>query len=350
MKKLFLCFLFFVCFASFLSAISLDEPSLSISEKINYLNSVSHSEAIYLLEHSAFLQTIAIEKIEEYETVRASSPFKKSAQARFFTIVDNQKQPIADTPIIIKYPTLQEVEEKHETSSGTVINKSYNLEYATTTVTTDKSGVATFGLSAFEYPILAEVRFFLPIFAGNETEIVAAYENLTDEQREVLSIGFACKVGGKKRNNLKLAIYIVDFTNLEVPFTRNMVGTALLGEFMKRGYLWPGNYDTNVLKKYGIDLENTLTNAYKDFGGNVHDFIFGQSKVSEPVKIDGKWYCTCTAHIKIWNMKLNILSKDIVCEVSVSTPEGSTQAMTLARQKLGADVLADIIEFGFEFQ
>ncbi|MEL3908704.1 MAG: hypothetical protein P1P64_06800 [Treponemataceae bacterium] len=288
---------------------------------------------------SDFFSSVKIEILSSFENTRAGTPFQNSAKAKFSLLTASGKteNSLSNAEIIIFYP---EQNEKEFSINNKIIK-------------TDANGIASFSLPTFEYPLMSEVRFVLRIFGIGKTldkkSKPLEFKLLTTEELEKLSAVFDCKVGGKKRTGLRLSINIVDFDENGRPFGRNVIATSLVGEFMRRGYLWPGIYESRIMKNPNIPMEEVLQPAKKDFTGNVNHFIIGRSKIIKNEKQNGQYEVTCEVTIQIWDIKNDILCKTINT-LSTAVATTSSQAILKVRQNLGTNVLADLIEFGFEFQ
>lgn len=298
-----------------------------------YLGKHESSQAV---SRADFFSSIRVETISTFDKVRAGAAFKSSARAKFLMLNGETKTPLAEKEIIVRYP--------EQTDTGVV------LKY--TNIKTDAAGLAQFSLPVFQKPILSEVTFALKLFPA-ETETQQSepleFQKLAAEELEKISASFPCKVGSAKRTGLKLTIDIADFDEKGNVFGRNMVGTALLGELMRRGYLWPGNYDSAIIRNANRPMEQVVEVAAKDFAGNVKDFIFGRAKIIKKEKVNDSWEAVCELQAQIWDMKTKTCVKEITCQAT-ATAKTSSDAVFQARTKLGQEVLADLLEFGFEFQ
>lgn len=306
--------------------------SFGFAQSVNLNQALELKNAdVTQLRSSGVFSKIKIENLTTFEKSFAGSYFKNKASARFIFLDDNIEIPIANADIIIAYPKQKDTE----------------IKTAYTTLKTDSNGELTFSLSTFEYPMLSKVRFILNFFEFNENSPLEL-EVLNDEELSCISTSFPVMVAGKKRKSLKVSIDIVDFTKEGYPYSRNMVATSLLGEFMRRGYLWPGNYSSTIMRNLSIPMESIIPKAHKDFAGNVKDFIFGRSQITKSEKCETSWQAICEATIQIWDMEKNLNAKTINCKTSA---KGKTEAEATmnARKNLGEKVLADLIEYGYEF-
>lgn len=328
MKKLVsICCVF--CFAVLVSAQSGVSDD---AENIANFQSMTPEYALKKIRDTRFCDRITTEKISTFEKVLAGSPFKNEAAARFAIEKNNQTVPLADTDITIAYPV----------QDGT------NCEIQYTHTKTDANGLVRFQLpEAFTYPLRSEVRFIVKLFNAPDEKPLEP-KLLNDKELAQITVTFPCQIGGKKRNGVKASIDIVDFTRDGYPYSRNMLATALLGELMRRKYLWPGNYTSAVMRNFKQPMEDILPEVRQNFAGNVKDFIFGRSQITKIEQQDGSFVATCTLNAKIWNMHDDRLEREIHCETTASGASEAQAAMA-AREKLGKEVLADIIEYSYEF-
>ena len=65
--------------------------------------------------------------------------------------------------------------------------------------------------------------------------------------------------------------------------------------------------------------------------------------------MNDSWEAVCELQAQIWDMKTKTCVKEITCQATATAKTGS-DAVFQARTKLGQEVLADLLEFGFEFQ
>lgn len=324
---------FFVCFVFGQTVVP--KTSSNGFQILKHIPSNEAEVALQELRHIDFFSEVRIESLSTLDKVRAGSPFKKDCQAKFSLMFGEKPFPLSNTDIIVCFP--------EQTEAGVV----YSYEH----VQTDADGIARFSLPVFQKPLLAEVTFMIQLFSEGEGKncVPREFELLNDEERQKLSVSFPCKVGAKKRTGLKACIDIADFDENGKLFGRNTVATSLLGELMRRGYLYPGNYDSRVTKNSKKPMEDAIAVAAKEFAGNVKDYLFGRTSIIKTEKLDDGWEATCEINAKIWNMKTNTCAKEITCQATASG-KTAADAISKARQKLGAEVLADALEFGFEFQ
>lgn len=325
MKKLYICLFFlFINFFSF---------AQSEYQKQSYrFQNIPAEQALEEIRKSDFLSRIKVEKLSDFEKVKAGRAFKNKASAKFSILENNNYSALSNIDILVSYPI----------QDGT----SSKIEY--TMVKTDEDGVASFSLEAFHYPLLSEVKF-IPKLLNNTDSVPLEFEAFDREEYPNLLVSFPCKVAANKKRGLRASIDIADFDENGRAYGRNRVATSFLGELMKRGYFGHGNYSSSVMRNPNRNSEDVLPQAKKDFAGNVKDFIFGRTKISKLEKKEDKWEATCEGKIKIWNMKTDTLAKEIFCS-SIASGNSKNEAELKARQNLGSKVLGDIIEYGFEFQ
>lgn len=278
-----------------------------------------------------FFKSVKIEIVSSLEKTISGVVFKNPAAARFYFLEGSVKKPIVGAFVTVCYP---------EKDCEKIIT-SYK------TLKTDKNGFLSFKLPVFDSPLFSEVKFILQIFSKNSKAPVEL-KLLTKEELESVSVSFPCKVGGKKRNGLKASISIADFNENGSCFSRNMVSSTLMKELMCRRYFWVGNYESGILKNKNRSFEDVLLRAKKDFSSNVKDFIFGRAEIISLKKDDTCCEATCQAKIKVWDMLTDTLRTEFTCKTT-ATGNSPAQATMNSREKLGI-ILADLIEFGFEFQ